>query len=336
MAVELPADLRPVWRGVDRVRADRLSEGLWCLRLPLPYSVMPSVNAYLLELDDGYCLVDCGTSLEPGWEALERALNLAGAGLDEVRTLVCTHMHADHAGLASTLIEHTGCVLLRGVGPHTIDDRLRDPGTDLSERRAIGRREGVPDAEIDRWVDAHLADDVRHTRARAHRLLAPGDDLHGWLVVPTPGHSPSQIALVDEQRRWAITADLAYDVAEPFVEWGWTLDPYGEHLASLDRVAELAPQMLLPGHGRPVEDGPQRLAAARAAAEALAPNALAALAAGPRSAYDLAVAAVADPEENNRRQSMLSISLCVLEHLERRGTVTSAIGADGVRRFAAA
>ena len=91
--------------------------------------------------------------------------------------------------------------------------------------------------------------------------------------------------------------------------------------------------MLLPGHGRPVEDGPERLAAARAAAEALATNALAALADGPRSAYDLAVAAVADPEENNRRQSMLSISLCVLEHLERRGAVTSAIGDDGVRRF---
>ena len=245
----------------------------------------------MLELDDGVCLVDCGTSLEPGWDALVRGLELAGARPEDVRTLVCTHMHADHAGLASTLIERTGCELLRGVGPHTIDDRLRDPGTALAERRAIGRREGVPEAEIDRWVDAHLADDVRHTRAaratgcsrRATSSCAAGSSC------PTPGHSPNQIALVDEQRRWAITADLAYDVAEPFVEWGWTLDPYGEHLASLDRVAELAPRMLLPGHGRPVEDGPERLAAARAAAEALATNALAALADGPRSAYDLAV-----------------------------------------------
>jgi hypothetical protein len=94
--------------------------------------------------------------------------------------------------------------------------------------------------------------------------------------------------------------------------------------------------MLLPGHGRPVQDGPERLAAARAAAETLATNALAELANGPRSGYDLAVAAVADPEENNRRQSMLSISLSVLEHLERRGTVTSGLGDDGVRRFASA
>ena len=131
-------------------------------------------------------------------------------------------MHADHAGLAATLIERTGCKLLRGYGPHTIDDRLRDPATELPERRAIGRREGVPEGEVDRWVDAHLADDVHHTRAEAEWLLAPGDVLYtrvgGWLVVPTPGHSPSQIALVDEQRRWAITADLAYDVAEPFLE----------------------------------------------------------------------------------------------------------------------
>ena len=181
---------------------------------------MPSVNAYLLALDDGYCLVDCGTSLEPGWEALERGLDLAGAGLDDVRTLVCTHMHADHAGLASALIERTGCELLRGVGPHTIDDRLRDPGdTELSERRATGLREGVPEAEVDRWVDAHLADDVRHTRARARPPARAGRRAARLGSSCRPrGTRANQIALVDEQRRWAITADLAYDVAEPFVE----------------------------------------------------------------------------------------------------------------------
>ena len=170
------------------------------------------------------------------------------------------------------------------------------------------------------------------------RLLVAGDELQArdgsWRVVPVPGHAPAQIALFEERRRWAITADLAYDVAEPFLEYGYTLDPYGEHLASLERVAALGPRLLLPGHGRPVEDAGERLAAARRAAGELATTLLAALAGGPRSAYELVVERLDDPDENNRRQSMMSISLCVLEHLQARGRVTAEIGDDGVRRFA--
>jgi glyoxylase-like metal-dependent hydrolase (beta-lactamase superfamily II) len=333
---DLPADLRPVPRGLDLVRADELADGLWCLRLPLPYLPSPSVNAYLLALDDGYCLVDCGTSLEPGWEALEHALELAGARPADIRRLVCTHLHADHAGLAATLVERTGCALLRAPGPHTVDDRLRDPVIALAQRREEACREGVPEEEVDRWVDTHLADDVHHERARADRLLAAGDVLDTragrWRVVPTPGHSPTQIALVEERGRWAITADLAYDIAAPFLEYGWTLDPYGEHLASIARVAALEPRALLPGHGRPVDDAAERLEAARQAAEALAVDALAALD-RPRTAYELVTRAVPDAEENNLRQSMLSISLCVLEHLEARGWVAAQRADDGVRRF---
>ena len=100
---DLPEDLRPVARGIEHVRVSELDDGLWCLRLPLPYAPMPAVNAYLLTLPDGLCLVDCGTSLDPAWEALERAFELAGERIEDVRLLVCTHLHADHAGLAAAL-----------------------------------------------------------------------------------------------------------------------------------------------------------------------------------------------------------------------------------------
>jgi len=334
--VTLPSDLRPVARGLEHVRATEVDEHVWGLRLPLPYRDTASVNAYLLALDDGYCLVDCGTSLDPGWDVLEHALELAGAAPEEIRLLVGTHLHADHAGLAATLVERTGCKLFFGIGPDTIDDALRDPAVPLTGRRAAGRQAGIPDGQLDLWVDTHLADDVRHERIRPDRLLAAGDAVHtrsgAWTVVPIPGHSPAQIALIDERRRWAITADLAYDIPVPFMEYGWTLDPFGEHLASLDRVAALAPRMLLAGHGRPAEDGPGRLAAARRAAEALAANVLAALD-GPRSAYEIVVAMVPDPAENNRRQALLSTVLCVLEHFEQQGRI-ECVDDNGIRRFA--
>jgi len=301
---------------------------------------VPSVNGYLLALSDGYCLVDCGTSMDPGWAALEHALELAGARPEEVNVLVCTHLHADHAGLAATVVERTGCELLRGLGPHTVDDTLRDPAVPLEARRQAGRREGIPEEELHLWVDAHLADDVHHERISPHRLLVAGDVLPArsgrWRVVPARGHSPTQIALFEDRRRWVISADLAYPIPEPFLEYGYTLDPYGEHLASLNRIAALEPARLLPGHGRPLADAPTRLREARRAAEALAPTVIGALHQGSKTAYDVVARLLTDPSEYNRRQSMLSIVLCVLEHLEDGNRVRAHVGDDGVRRFAAA
>lgn len=335
---DLPADLRAVPRNAGAARAERLDDGIWGLRLPLPYPAPSSVNAYLLAMADGFALVDCGSSLEPGWEALEHAVRQAGADLADVHLLVCTHLHADHAGLAATVIERSGCQLMRGLGPDTVDDALRDPVVPLEQRRAAGLREGIPPADIDVWVDAHIADDVRHDRVQASRLLV-GDDVLAsrtgrWRVIPARGHSPSQIALFEERRRWLISADLAYATPEPFIEYGWTLDPLAEHMASLERALRLEPSLLLPGHGRPVADAQDRLTAALGFARALPPWVASALSERARSAYDVVGELLGIAVGNDRRQSMMSITLSVLEHLERSGRAISTVPDDGVRRFA--
>lgn len=188
--------------------------------------------------------------------------------------------------------------------------------------------EGVPEAEVDLWVDAHLADDVHHERPAPTHWLAGGNRIGDWLVVPIGGHCANQIALVKDG--FAISADLAYDIPESFLEYGWTLDPYAEQLASLDRVAALAPRVLLPGHGRPVENAPERLAAARAAVQDIAAWFVERCAV-PRSVYELVIARAPDPAEYNRRQTLLAIGLCVLEHMAARGVVRELAG--DVRRF---
>jgi len=336
-SADLPADLRAIPRSAEDARAHLLEPGMWVLQLPLPYQAPASVNAYLLALDEGYALVDCGTSLDPAWDALVHGLAQAGVAPADVRLLVCTHLHADHAGLAATVAARTGCEVVRGLGPDTVDDVLRDPVTPLERRRASGVRAGVPPDEVDRWVDTHLADDVWHERVRPDRLLVGEDVVRTavgtWRVVPARGHSPSQIGLFDPHRRRLLCADLAYPIDEPFLEYGWTLDPYAEHLASLDRALALHPALLLPGHGRPVEDAAERLLDARRRALALRDRIAAALDDGPRSAFQVVRALLGDDPGTNRGQSLLSIALCVLEHLEREGAAVAGDGEDGVRRF---
>jgi glyoxylase-like metal-dependent hydrolase (beta-lactamase superfamily II) len=328
---------RWVIRRATDARASELAEGLWCLRLPLRFVAPRSVNAYLISLSDGYCLIDCGTSLEPGWSALEYALHLIGAAPEQLRLLVCTHLHADHAGLAAQVIAHTGCEFARGVGPETSDHVLRDPHVPLAERRRLGLREGIPQADLDEWVDPAPEDDLDYPHATPDRLLAAGDEIDSstgaWTVVPAPGHSPTQIVLHNRARRWLIMADLAYDVGEPFFEYGSTPDPYAEHIASLDRALALDVALAFPAHGRVVESPRHRLTVARAAAQSSRMQMLDALSDQPRTAYELAMELLGPRDDPGERQSMISVVLCLGEHLEAHGDARSEIGADGIRRF---
>jgi glyoxylase-like metal-dependent hydrolase (beta-lactamase superfamily II) len=333
----LPDDVRAVPRKATEARASEIAEGLWCLRLPLPYPAPATVNCYLIEGADGYCLVDCGTSLEPGWAALTKALERAAVDPRHISLLVLTHLHSDHAGAAATVIDQTGCELARAPGPDTVNDAVRDARSPLDERSRLALGEGVPEAELDLWVNTNLADDGHHPQVVPDRLLGEGDSiptrLGGWRVVPIPGHSPTHMALVERTRRWMISADLAYGRGTPFFEYGHSPDPVAEHIESLRRAERLVPNLLLPGHGRAIGAPLQVLTRARNASLAACSRVRRLVSAEPQTPFEVALALMGDQRNTNRRQEALVLVLSVLRHFELRGEIRSETGADGVRRI---
>lgn len=329
----VPEHMLPVPRSVDDVRAHRIADDLWSLRLQLPYSSVATVNAFLLADGKRWVLVDCGSAVGPGWAGLERALALAGVEPDAIRQLALTHLHPDHAGLADEVAERLGCEVVRGEGPEALMDGLQDPLAPLEERRARGRREGVPEPELDLMVDTPIGLDVG-CAPRVDALLREGDLVAGrWRVVPVPGHSPNQIALFDEERRWLLSADLALPHFLAYLEYGYTPDPYTEHLGAVERCLELRPALLVPGHGRPAQDAEERL---RSSAETILEAAAkleAVLDAEPRTAWELTLAYAGGAGGYDTRQAELSFALCVLEHLEARGRALAGADGGGVRRW---
>jgi glyoxylase-like metal-dependent hydrolase (beta-lactamase superfamily II) len=300
--------LAPRERGLELVRADDLG-GLWSLRLPLAYPRTRSVNAYLL---DPTTLVDSGSAVGAGWTALDAALRQAGTRPDQIRTLVLSHLHADHASLAGEFVERTGCEVLRLEGPDTNIDRLREPTIGRPERAALAREHGIPDDELEVMIDVPLADDGLQPRPPADALLRAGDTIAGWEVVDATGHSPNQLALFDGRR--LIGADAAYAGPAPYLEWGHTPDPIAEYLSTLDRLEALAPARYLPGHGPPDDDPPQRFEAAR---QALAEMIEAVDAAASGSAWEITSRVTGDDPDPEPKQTWIARVLCVLEH--RRG-----------------
>lgn len=329
---------RPLSRSADEARAFTLDDDLWALALPLPYIILRSVNAYLIKLADGLALVDCGSSLPPTWDALNRAVAITGHQLADVNLLICTHLHMDHAGLADTVARRIGCQLARGPGPDNWHDGFRDRRIPLDQRRQRAVGEGVPASELRALVGPLVADDGHQRRPRFDRVLEPGELLVGvgdeWQVVPAQGHAAAQIVLFARRRRWLISADIA--IVPPMLEWGSQADPVAAHRESLERMLALGAERLLPGHGRPIEPAVaarKRLLAARDALDESVSRARAAIAAAPCSAYELSELLQPGERDLEWRQSSLSLALCLLEHLEATGGATSMAGDDGVRRF---
>jgi glyoxylase-like metal-dependent hydrolase (beta-lactamase superfamily II) len=139
------------------------------------------VGCYLLETGDGPALFDCGpTSCV---ERLKAGLRDRGVELTDLRHLLLSHIHLDHAGAAGVLVrEHPGLqVHVSEVGaPHLVDPSKLD----ASARRLYG------DAFDDLWGElAPIPSDNVHV---------VGDRVVGLDCFPTPGHARHHVSYLDD------------------------------------------------------------------------------------------------------------------------------------------
>ena len=145
-----------------------------------------SVGVYLLDTSQGLALHDCGPT--SCIEALKRGLAARGHELGDVKHLLLSHIHLDHAGAAGTLVrEHPELqVHVSEIGaPHLVDpSRL-----ERSARRLYGETfdelwgelAPVPEANV------HVA---------ADRVL-------GLECFPAPGHASHHVCYFDGETLYA-------------------------------------------------------------------------------------------------------------------------------------
>jgi len=138
-----------------------------------------NVGCYVVETDDGRALFDCGPAT--CIPALKTGLAERGLELADVRHLLLSHIHLDHAGAAGSLVrEHPALqVHVSAVGaPH-----LSDPSRlEASARRLYG-------AEFDTlWGElAPVPEENVHV---------VGDDVLGLACFPSTGHASHHVSML--------------------------------------------------------------------------------------------------------------------------------------------
>ncbi len=314
-------------------RGERVIPGLWRLRLPLPLPGVPHCNAWAIAAGDGIVLIDTGMH-EPGSMAeLARSFAQVGLSVDQVRLLACTHAHIDHWGQAATIRDQAGCEFWMHPNHQHGFATAADPELALARRLEIGRQGGVPQSALARYAErAKSAPSGIAEVIEPDRPLVPGveieTDLGPWSVHETPGHAPSHVCLFQAERRLLISGDHVLGRISLYFDYGWTPDPVGEFLHSLDVVDKLDARLALSGHGKPFLDvrghieGNRRLVAERLDAV------LAAVRNGPKTALEITPSVHGEAVTEANAGWWLPETLCYLQHLERAGSVSRESGRD--------
>jgi glyoxylase-like metal-dependent hydrolase (beta-lactamase superfamily II) len=226
--------MKPV--AADWFQHERLAPDL--IRITeMHFDPIARANLWLLTGRDRHLLIDTGL----GVSDLARYLsNTLASLLDKPLTVVCTHMHFDHAG---------GLADFKNTCLHCHE-------VDLMKRGDATAALALPEQgfNADDYFDAlpypgFSAASYRFRPCVVQRALNDGDviDLgdRSLEVLHLPGHSPGSIALYDPAQDTLYSGDVVYDGELIDQAHGCVPEAYSR---SMERLARLAPRLVHPGH----------------------------------------------------------------------------------------
>jgi glyoxylase-like metal-dependent hydrolase (beta-lactamase superfamily II) len=297
---------------------------VWRLRLPLPWPGVPHCNAWAVAAGDGIVLFDTGMH-EPGSLAhLERALAQVNLSLDNVRLVACTHAHSDHYGQAADIVDRAGCELWMHPNHEHMTRAAQDPDAALQRRLEVARQSGVPEEPLRAYAEARRGQGFGISRIiEPDRPLLPGleidTDLGAWQVYETPGHAPSHVCMFQPEHRLLISGDHLLGRVSLYYDYGYSPDPAGEFLNSLDIVEKLDARLCLSGHGRTFTDVQGHIDANRALVNERIEKVHFVISRTATTAFDAVPQVYGQAITPMNANWWLSETLCYLTHLERCG-----------------
>jgi glyoxylase-like metal-dependent hydrolase (beta-lactamase superfamily II) len=296
---------------------------------------VPHVNAFAIAAGSGVVLVDTGMA-EPGaLGQLERALAQAGLRLEHIRLVVCTHAHSDHYGLAGPILDAAGCELWMHPNHAHMTRAAQDPERMLDRRIEVARQSGVPEDALRRYEESRRGEGIGVARVvEPDRELLEGveidTDLGKWHVVETPGHAPSHVVLHQPDRSLLLSGDHVLGRVSLYYDYGYTPDPAGEYLDSLDKAERLDASLCLAGHGRAFRNVNEKIAAFRKTVLDNIETVRRAVADGPKTPFEIVPDLLGTEEPSPMIVNWaLSQILCYLRYLELREEVAPLDERDG-------
>jgi len=255
--------------GAAEPLAPATAAGIHCLSIPTPFAV-GAVNLYLID-DDPLTLIDAGPNSGVALDELEQGLDRLGHRIEDLGLLVLTHQHMDHIGLAAIIARRSGAEVaaLDQLAPYL--ERFGED-MELDDRFAARQllRHGIPEDVVHALRAVSASYRAWGSSVTVSRRLVPGTRLElrdrSLEILHRPGHSPSDTVFWDASRRILIGGDhlIGHISSNPLLTR--PLGDRGEedarsprpqalvsYIASLEATRAMEINLILAGHGLPVE-----------------------------------------------------------------------------------
>lgn len=235
--------------------------------IPVPTPVpapVNSVNCYYVK-DSVPTLIDCGVGTDAAYEVVCSTIRSAGDSPNDLKRILLTHGHGDHAGCAGRLRDETGAKV--SIHKWEAPALISNPPDQFEAMRgpfekALGRA-GVDSETAQFLADAYFARVGSMFTPLSEPIELTGDETFACddfelRFVHAPGHSPGSSCVFESESGRLFSGDCLIEEITfnpALLEAIESIAPGYRALAayrsSLKRVRELPVSRVFPGHGPP-------------------------------------------------------------------------------------
>ncbi len=297
--------------------------GLFLLPIPIPFP-LKAVNLYLFRKDGEVALVDTGLDTRAARGSLELFLSELGLCFSDVKTVLLTHHHPDHYGLAGFLEGLGARVYLHPEELSRGHRFWQDPEAYEEASMRLFLEHGTPKEAL-----LGIREVMAETRRRVHPPARPLPleegtplELGGYRLKPlhTPGHADGHLAFFLEEEGLLLAGDTLLERVSPNIGlWAYTREnPLRDFLQTLRRLAELPARLAYGGHFGPLPN-PQARARELLEHHERRLEEILALLKAPQDAWSLSLGLFPEELDPAGRRFAFAETLAHLEYLRAEG-----------------
>ncbi len=254
-------------------------EGVGQIKIDVPFGVK-FVSSYIFEIDNKTILIDAGLNSKSWIKIFLERLKDLKKTIADIDVCIITHSHIDHIGLMGVLRKRNPDAK---IYMHNITQKILEWETDKSnlediEQEAIKlshqfTRYGLSEDQRKRIVQFFTYwPKLRHYQKPDGVLHDGNIILKNLEIIWTPGHSFGHICVFDRKRKHLFSGDHVLSRITPhignFMVPEFLSKQYSDYdfnnilkqyLASLDRIDDLQPKIIFPGHQEVIYNPKERI-----------------------------------------------------------------------------